>query len=113
DHRGVAEILGAVADYRPDAELGEAPDVGALGLVGALHAVAEVVQDLGDPRHADAADADKVDHPDVERQPPHAASFARPPFSGARRATKSASRSAASRRPSARAAAAAAASGAG
>ena len=34
-----------------------------------LHGEAVVQQHLGDPRHADAADADEVDRPDVVRQP--------------------------------------------
>ena len=37
--------------------------------VRALHGEAVVQQHLGDPRHADAADADEVDRPDVVGQP--------------------------------------------
>ena len=38
--------------------------VGAVGEVAALHLVAEIVQHLGDARHADAADADEMDQSD-------------------------------------------------
>ena len=43
-------------------------DVGALGLVGALHHIAEIHHHLGDAAHADAADADKMHRTDVARQ---------------------------------------------
>ena len=42
-------------------------DVGALGLIGALHDIAEVHHDLGDAAHADAADADEMHRTDVAR----------------------------------------------
>src|ERR1700685_2217168 len=84
-------------------------DVGALGLVGALHRIAEVHHHLGDAAHADAADADEMHRPNVRREvlgfsgprraapkpswlPPAAATFS----------TRSASRSAASSRPTER-----------
>ena len=61
---GVAEVLGAVADEALDALVAQALHVGAVGLVGALHAVAEIVQHLGDAAHADAADADEMHQAD-------------------------------------------------
>ena len=45
----------------------QALDVGALGRVGALNLVAQIVHDLGDAAHADAADADEMDGADVQR----------------------------------------------
>jgi hypothetical protein len=41
--------------------------IGAVGRVGALNLVAQIVHDLGDAAHADAADADEMDRADVER----------------------------------------------
>ena len=51
-----------------DALVAQALDVGAVGRVRALHRVAEIVQHLGDARHADAADADEVDGAEFARQ---------------------------------------------
>ena len=64
---GVAEILGRVADRDLDALLAQPLDVGALGLIGALHDVAEIDHHLGDAAHADAADADEMHRADVAR----------------------------------------------
>ena len=61
-----------MADRDRDAEPAQALDVGVLGDVGALHAMAEVVQHLGDAAHADAADPDEVDAARIDRQGPHA-----------------------------------------
>jgi hypothetical protein len=44
-----------------DAQRGQALQGGAVALVAAGDAVAQVVQDLGDAAHAGAADADEVD----------------------------------------------------
>ena len=110
---GVADIVGAMADLDLDAELGEAARVGAVGEVAALHLVAEIVQHLGDARHADAADADEMDEADIERQRPHAATPDGDREGVAIRSpTRSASRAAASGRPAAWAAAAMSASAA-
>src|SRR5579883_632586 len=49
-----------IADGDQHAEIAQPLDVGALGLVGALHHVAEIDQHLGDAAHADAADADEM-----------------------------------------------------
>ena len=51
-----------------DALVAQPLDVGALGLIGALHRIAEVDQHLGDAAHADAADADEMHRADVARQ---------------------------------------------
>src|SRR5690606_8835000 len=107
DHLGVAEILRPVADRDLDAELAQPRDVVAVGDVGALNLIAEIVQDLGDPAHADAADADEVDAADRKRKRSHAALLM--PSAPAPSRTRSASRAAASGRPSAKAASAAAA----
>ena len=106
DDLGAAEILARVADLDRDAERAQALDVGAVGDVGALHRVAEVVQHLGDAAHADAADADEVDGADVSGR---ALIMRRPPLrmvAGTRtvgvaisRRTRSASRGAASVAP--------------
>ncbi len=65
---GVAEIFGAVSDGDLHALVAQPFDVGAVGLVGALHGVAEIHQHLGDAAHADAADADEMHRTDVARQ---------------------------------------------
>ena len=61
-------VLGLVADEGLDALLVEALDVVVVGGVRALHRVAEIVHDLGDAGHADAADADEVDGAELRRQ---------------------------------------------
>jgi hypothetical protein len=38
-----------------------------VGLVGALHLVAQIVQHLGDAAHADAADSDEMHKADILR----------------------------------------------
>jgi hypothetical protein len=70
---GVGDVVGAMADRDLDADLLQPARVGAIGDVAALHLVAEIVQHLGDARHADAADADEVDQSEIERHCPHAA----------------------------------------
>src|SRR5690606_2934473 len=66
DHdRRVAKIGCVVPDRDLDPATAQPFDRGALGDVRALYRVAEVVHDLGDARHADAADADEVDRADV------------------------------------------------
>ena len=65
DDLGVAEVFGAMADEALDALVAQPLDIGAVGLVGALHLVAEIVQHLGDAAHADAADADEMHQPDA------------------------------------------------
>ena len=67
DDFGIAEILGAVADEARDALVAQPLHIGAVGLVGALHAIAEIVQHLGDAAHADAADADEMHRADCLR----------------------------------------------
>src|SRR5581483_3792014 len=104
------DIVGAMADMDLDAEIGQAARVGAVGEVAALHLVAEIVQHLGDTRHADAANADEVDETDIERQRPHAATpDGEREGAAIRSPTRSARRAAASGRPAACAAAAIAA----
>ena len=64
DHdAGIAEIGRVVADGDLDAGFAQAADVRAIGDVAALHGIAEIVQHLGDPGHADAADADEMHGP--------------------------------------------------
>ena len=68
DHRmRVLEIVGAVADGNGDAHGAQALDIGAFGNVRALHLVAEIVHDLGDAAHADAANADEMNGADIQR----------------------------------------------
>ena len=71
DHRGIAEIVGRMADRDRDPGLAQLLDDIAFGDVRALHLVAEVVHHFGDARHADAADADEVDRADVGAQRLH------------------------------------------
>ena len=66
-HPGVAEIAGGVADHDLDALLAQSLDVGAFGLVGTLHDIAEIDHHLGNAAHADAADTDKMHRTDVAR----------------------------------------------
>ena len=61
-------ILGLVADVTVAPLLAQPLDIGVVGGVGALHRVAEIDQHLGDAAHADAADADEMDRPDVARK---------------------------------------------
>ena len=95
DHRGVAEIVGGVADADRNAGLAQLFDDIAFGDVGALHLVAELVHDLGDAGHADAADADEVDRADVGAHCLHHAGIAPP----ARRALTRAESAPGRRRP--------------
>ena len=60
-----AQIVGRMADGHRNAVLPQLLDDIAVRHVGALHRIAELVHHLGDARHADAADADEVDRPDV------------------------------------------------
>ena len=64
-HGCVAEIVGAMTDRDRDAALAQALDDIGFGDVRTLHLIAEDVHDLGDARHADAADADEMDRADV------------------------------------------------
>ena len=64
---GVFQIVGIVADMHGDAHAAQPLDIGVLGRVAALHLVAQIVHDLGDAAHADAADADEMDGADVQR----------------------------------------------
>ena len=65
---GVFQIVGIVADMDRDAHGAQALDVGIVGRVAALHLVAQIVHDLGDAAHADAADADEMDGADVRAE---------------------------------------------
>ena len=64
---GVFQIVGVVADGDGDAHGAQALDIGAVGDVRTLNLVAQIVHDLGDAAHADAADADEMNGADVER----------------------------------------------
>ena len=67
DGMGVFQIVRIVADDDGNAHRAQALDVGAFGGVRTLNLVAQIVHDLGDAAHADAADADEVNGADVER----------------------------------------------
>ncbi len=101
DHPAVAEIGGPVADRDLDAQPAQALGVGVLDQVRALHPVAEIVQHLGDPAHADAADPDEVDAARIDRQGPHASAsrWSLATEGESRDSTASASARAASGRP--------------
>ena len=68
DDRRAAEVGRVVADENRRAVLAQALHVGVVARVRTLHVVAEVDENLGDARHADAADADEVDGADFVRQ---------------------------------------------
>ena len=63
-----ARLVGSLTDGDFHALLAQSFDVGVLGLIGALHPVAEIDHDLSDAAHADAADTDEMYRADVERQ---------------------------------------------
>src|SRR5690606_21254113 len=50
-----------------DALVAQALHIGAVGLVGALHLIAQIVQHLCDAAHADAANADEMHDADCLR----------------------------------------------
>src|SRR5438067_9492882 len=60
DRVGAGDLLGPVLKMDLDAEAREPAGGGVGGEVGAAHLVAEVGEDFGDARHADAADTDEV-----------------------------------------------------
>src|ERR1700735_2317753 len=93
-----------MADGHVDAGTAQTFDVCGIGQVAALHGIAEIMQHLGDPGHADAADADEMNCADGEWKSPHGNRSGVSACS-----TRSASTAAASERPSPRAASAAAA----
>ncbi len=64
NHFRIAQIFRLVADENRNALVAQPLHIGALGLVGALHLVAKIVQHFGDAAHADAADADEVHQAD-------------------------------------------------
>ena len=51
-------------------ERAQPPDIGVVGDVRPLNGIAQVMQNLGDPAHSDAADPDEMDRPDIEREGP-------------------------------------------
>ncbi len=68
DHVGAVYVFRLVTDGDFDAFVTQAIDVGTVRDVRPRHVVAEVGQHLGDPAHANAADADKMHRTDVARQ---------------------------------------------
>ena len=73
DHRRLAEIPRFMADRDGNTLGAQAFDDIALGDVGPLHTVTEIVHHLGDARHADPANADEVDDADIGGNTLHAA----------------------------------------
>ena len=97
DHGGGGpQIAGLLADEDAGTQLFKALGIGAGAGVRALHRIADPQHDLGDAAHADPADPDEVDGPDVEGRGPSAVHPRRP--SAATASTRSARRSAASGR---------------
>ena len=89
DDLGRPQICRVMADRDRDAEFDQAAHVGAIGEIAALNAISEIVQNLGDAAHADAADADEMQWADGQRQRPHAARpCAVPPDSSAERQSR-------------------------
>ena len=72
DHRGIADVFGGMADHHLDPALAQSFDDIALGNVAALHGIAQVVHHLGNPGHADPADADEMDRADIGADRLHA-----------------------------------------
>src|SRR5690606_33586292 len=64
DDLRVTEVFRLVPDKAFDALVAKALDVGPVGLIRSLHAIAEIVQHLSDAAHADAADADEMHQTD-------------------------------------------------
>src|SRR3546814_9683457 len=64
-----------MADHHLDAALPEPGHHIAVGDVGPLHRIAKVIHHLGDPGHADAADADEMDGPDIAANAFHRSSI--------------------------------------
>jgi hypothetical protein len=60
DDLGLPKMGRIMADMNSRAFGNQAPDIGVLRSIRALHLVAEIQQNLGNPRHTDAAYADKV-----------------------------------------------------
>src|SRR3546814_11629527 len=75
DHGRIAEIPGVMADHHLDAALPEPGHHIAVGDVGPLHRIAKVIHHIGDPGHADAADADEMDGPDIAANAFHRSSI--------------------------------------
>ncbi len=65
DHLGLAQIIAALANFHGDPHVAQALHIGVGGHVRALHHITLVVQDLGDTAHADAANADEMNRPDI------------------------------------------------
>ncbi len=74
-HLGRAQVSGIVAHDHRDAQPPQALDAAAFGHVAALNLVAQIVHDLGDAAHADAADADEMDGANIKWQALHAAAL--------------------------------------
>ena len=68
DDGGLAEVGRIMADEDAGALVAQPFDVGVVAGVRALHPIALIEQHFGDARHADAADADKMDGAKFARQ---------------------------------------------
>ena len=64
---GIADVFSLVADKDLNAFFTQALHIGAVGLVRALYMIAEIVQHFGNTAHADAANSDEMDKPDIQR----------------------------------------------
>ena len=67
DNLGFAQIVTALADLDLDPHVAQALHIGVERRIRALHSIALVVQDFGNAAHADAANPDKMDRPDIAR----------------------------------------------
>ena len=72
-HRCALNILRTMADFHVNALRAQTFDDIALGNIAALHLITEIVHNLGDAGHADAADADEMDRPDIRADALHCA----------------------------------------
>ena len=68
DDFGFSEMAGIMTDEDPRPLVAQSLDIGALGSIRSLHAIAEIDQHFGNSRHADAADADEMNGAELARQ---------------------------------------------
>ena len=72
NHRSIAQIFGGMADHHLDPAFTQTFDDIAFGDIRTLYRITQIVHHLGNARHADAANADKVDRSYVGSDTLHA-----------------------------------------
>ena len=71
-HGCVAKVVGTLPDHHRDSGLAQPFGDIAFGAIAALHLVAQVMHHFSDAGHADAANTDEVDRPDLGAHRLHA-----------------------------------------